>query len=56
MSNLILGDIDISPLLNAKKYWMKELNLQTLIRVDLVFWNNMSEGFQKLIEKDLTPL
>ena len=25
-------------------------------RVDLVFWNDMPEGFQKLIEKDLTPL
>ena len=24
--------------------------------VDLVYWNNMSKGFQKLIEKDLTPL
>ena len=24
--------------------------------VDLVCWNNMSEDFQKLIEKDLTPL
>ena len=25
-------------------------------RVDLVFWNDMPEGFQKLIEKDLKPL
>ena len=25
-------------------------------RVDLVYWNDMPEGFQKLIEKDLTPL
>ena len=24
--------------------------------VDLVCWNNMTEGFQKLIEKDLKPL
>ena len=24
--------------------------------VDLVCWNNMTEGFQKLIEKDLNPL
>ena len=25
-------------------------------RVDLVYWNDMPEGFQKLIEKDLKPL
>ena len=25
-------------------------------RVDLVYWDNMPEGFQKLIEKDLKPL
>ena len=25
-------------------------------RVDLVFWNDMPEGFQKLIEKDLKSL
>ena len=25
-------------------------------RVDLVFWDDMPEGFQKLIEKDLKPL
>ena len=25
-------------------------------RVDLVFWESMSSGFQKLIEKDLVPL
>ena len=25
-------------------------------RVDLVYWNDMPEGFQKLIEKNLTPL
>ncbi len=24
--------------------------------VDLVYWNDMPESFQKLIEKDLTPL
>ena len=25
-------------------------------RVDLVYWDDMPEGFQKLIEKDLKPL
>ena len=25
-------------------------------RIDLVYWNDMPEGFQNLIEKDLKPL
>ena len=46
-------DIPTKVILDIKEE-LEESNIP--FRVDLVFWNDMPEGFQQLIEKDLKPL
>ena len=63
MSNLILDNSDLDICYREEiptkiiSNIIEELEESDIpFRVDLVYWHDMPESFQKLIEKDLIPL